>query len=618
MKGKQASVEMCLSRRLRNRRVSSLAWMILSVVPTSALSQQTAPVQTIVVTGVFEPVPLEEADRPVDAIDVRKLDLVSNSLVDILRLDPSVNLEERGPNGTQADVSIRGGTFEQTLILLNGLRMNDAQTGHHDMDLPVPLDAVSSVEILPGSGSTLYGADAMGGVVNFITQAPKATELRMRTSFGNFGVNQQSASFTTVFQNLTEQLAFSRDFSTGFMPDRDYRNLEFFSNTHLNSRLGLTNVVLAYNDRPFGANDFYGNYDSWERTGTRFGSITQALGSNNELSFAFRKHTDIFVLLRDDPQVYTNHHIADGYQAAFRRRQRLKENTRLFYGLEGYQDSILSNNLGDHTRGRLAGYLDLDIRSWKRLSFSLGAREELYKSVRGQFVPAFDAGYWINSKLKIRGDVSRSFRVPSMTDLYYHDPTTVGSPNLLPESAWNAEAGLDWNPSSRIVGELTAFDRWERNVIDYTRASANDIWQAANIQRLHFQGIEAALKTKATHTQNVDIRGTVLRGFRDQLGNLQTLYVFNYPVYSGVVSWNASLPLGLTARSRIGGLKRYGRDPYGLWDLWLARDAGRIHPFLQLTNLTNTSYQEIAGVPMPGRAIVAGVEFVLIKGGSTH
>jgi len=554
----------------------------------------------------------------VDAIDVRKLDLLSNSLADFLRLDPSVDLQERGPDGTQADVSIRGGTFEQTLVLLNGFRMNDAQTGHHDMDLPLPLDAVSAVEILPGSGSTLYGSDAMGGVVNFITQAPKATELRVRTAFGNFGVNQQSASLTTVFQKATEQVAFSRDFSTGFMPDRDYRNLEFFSNTHLTSRLGPTDVVLAYNDRPFGANDFYGNYESWERTGTRFGSFRQAVGSDNEISFAFRRHTDIFVLLRDDPQFYTNHHVLDSYQAAFRRRQRLKENTRLFYGVEGYQDSIASNNLGDHTRGRVAGYLDLDVRAWKRLSFSLGAREEFYKSVRGQFVPAFDAGYWINSELKLRGHVSRSFRVPSMTELYYHDPTTVGSPDLLPESAWSAEGGLDWKPDSRITGELTAFDRWEHNVIDYARPSSTDVWRATNIQRLHFQGVEAAVKTKVKQSQDVDLRCTVMRGFRDQLGDLQTLYVFNYPVYSGVASWQASIPHGLVARSRLGVLKRYGRDPYGLWDLWLARDAGCIHPFLQLTNLTNTSYQEIAGVPMPGRAIVAGVELVLFRGRSTQ
>src|SRR5271157_2541236 len=97
-----------LVRRLLTSRILSAGWMILLLAPTSGLAQQATQIQTVVVTGVFEPVPLEEADRPVDVIDVRKLDLVSNSLVDFLRLDSSVDLQERGPNGTQADVSIRG------------------------------------------------------------------------------------------------------------------------------------------------------------------------------------------------------------------------------------------------------------------------------------------------------------------------------------------------------------------------------------------------------------------------------------------------------------------------------------------------------------------------------
>jgi iron complex outermembrane receptor protein len=566
--------------------------------------------QTIVVVGTFEPIPLEQADRPVDVIDVRKLGLVSNSLVDFLRLDPSIDLGERGPDGTQADISIRGGTFEQTLVLLNGFRMNNAQTGHHDMDLPVPVDALSNVEILRGSGSTIYGSDAIDGVVNFITQAPEATEVKARTAVGNFGINQQSASITTVFENLTEQMAFSRDFSTGFMTDRDYRNLEFFSNTHFTSRFGPTDVVLATNDRPFGANQFYGPYDSWERTRTWFASLRQSLGTKTEASFAFRKHTDEFVLFRDDPQFYANHHWLHSYQAALRRREKLSENARLFYGVEGFQDSIVSNNLGDHTRGRVAAYVDFDERAWRRLSFSIGVREEIYRSVRGEFVPAMDAGYWINTHLKLRGGVSRSFRVPSMTDLYYSDPTTIGSSSLIPETAWSAEGGLDWNAGAKVSGEVTVFNRWDHNLIDYV-LNSSAIWQAANIPPLRFFGVETALKTKIKATQDLEIRFTAIQGFRNQLGNIQTRYTFNYPVDSGVVSWQGSLPHGFLARSRLGILYRYNRDPYALWDLYFARGGGRIHPFLQLTNVTNTSYQEIIGVQMPGRTIVGGVEFIL-------
>ena len=100
-----------------------------------------------------------------------------------------------------------------------------------------------------------------------------------------------------------------------------------------------------------------------------------------------------------------------------------------FYGAEGYSDSIHSTNLGDHTRGRAAAYAALDVRALRRFSFNLGAREEVYRSVQGQFSPSVSAGYWLNSHFKFRGNVSHAFRVPSLTDLYYHDPTSVGNPN---------------------------------------------------------------------------------------------------------------------------------------------------------------------------------------------
>ena len=149
--------------------------------------------ETVIVTGTYDPLPLEEADRPVRSIDVRSISLVSNTFADLLKLDSSLDLRQRAPNGVQGDLSIRGGSFGQTLILLDGLRLNDVQSGHHNLDIPAPLEAISSIEILKGSGSTLYGSDAVGGVVNFITRAPESSEFRLRTAVGNFGTNQQRA-----------------------------------------------------------------------------------------------------------------------------------------------------------------------------------------------------------------------------------------------------------------------------------------------------------------------------------------------------------------------------------------------------------------------------------------
>src|SRR6266849_6785280 len=522
--------------------------------------------ETVIVTGVYEPLAIDEVDRSVRVLQVKGQELLSNTWVDFLRLDPSLDVRSRAPNGIQADLSVRGGTFSQTLILVDGQRMNDAQSGHHNMDLPLPIEAISTIEVLRGSGSTMYGSDAVGGVVNIITRRPEASEFRLRTAVGNFGVNQQRGSLALVRGDMTEHLSFSRDFSTGFAPDRDYRNLSFTSLTHLVTSLGSSDVVLAYNDHPFGADQFYGPYNSWENTKTWFASIRQGLGEKTEASFSYRRHSDLFVLYRDRPQVFANHHADETYQAALRRHETLADNVRFHYGVEGYHDSIVSNNLGNHSRGRAAGYASLDIRALRRFSFSIGAREEIYRSVSGQFSPSVSGGVWLSQHLKLRGSVSRAFRVPSYTDLYYHDPANLGSPDLRPERAWSYEGALDWNASNKLRGEVVLFHRRETDGIDYFRRSLTDIWRATNIQNLHFTGLEASVSAKVSARQQVDLRYTGLHGVQDALAGAFSKYAFNYPSQSAVAAWQVSLPWGLAARTRVGAIQRLARDPYGLWD----------------------------------------------------
>ncbi len=568
-------------------------------------------VEVVVVTGYFEPIPLEEADRAIRAIDVKKLELVSNTFADFLRLDSSLDLRQRAAGGLQSDLSIRGGSFGQTLILLNGLRLNDAQSGHHNLDVPVPVESIEKVEILKGSGSTRYGSDAVGGVVNFITRTPEASELRLRTAAGNFGVNQQRGVLAFAGKAVTEQLTFSRDFSSGFQPNRDYRNLSLASNTHLLTAMGVTDITLANNDRPFGADQFYGNYNSWERTRTWFASIRQSLGEKTEASFAYRRHTDLFVLFRDRPEVFTNRHAVEGFQAALRRSDALARNVTVHYGLEGYRDSIDSNNLGHHDRARGAGYIAMDVRALKRFSFNAGLREEVYGRAQSQLSPSVSAGYWLSSAIKLRAGVSRAFRLPSYTDLYYHDPANVGSPNLRPEKAWSYEGGVDWTIRPKLKGEVTVFRRNETDGIDYVRYSAADIWRATNFQHIAFTGVEASLKRELGPGSLIELQYTGLHGARSALAGAFSKYSFNYPIHSGLVGWQGFLPGHILARARAGVVERYGRDPYGVVDLYAASTRGRIHPFLQLTNVTDTAYQEIFGVSMPGRAIVGGIEFTV-------
>lgn len=577
-------------------------------------AQEVAPRQeSLVVTGTYEPIPLEEADRNVRSLDIKSLQLTTNTFADLFKLDSSLDLRQRAGNGLQGDLSIRGGGFGQTLVLLDGMRLNDVQSGHHNLDVPVPLESLGRVEVLKGSGSTFYGSDAVGGVVNFITRPAETTQIRLRTAAGNFGVNQQRGIVSYAKGPFAQQLSFSRDFSSGFMPNRDYRNLSLASITRLSSSLGHTDITLSNNDRPFGAEQFYGNYNSWERTRTWFASVRQSLGSKTVASLAFRRHTDLFVLYRDRPGAFTNRHAVESLQASLRRREDFGQNIKLHYGIEGYRDTIDSNNLGIHDRARGAGYAALDVRALKRFSFSLGTRDEVWGSGNHEISPSVSAGVWLWPTLKLRGSASRAFRLPTYTDLYYHDPANLGSPGLRPERAWSYEAGATWNPNGKLRVEGTVFQRRERDGIDYVKPSAADIWRAANFQRIHFTGFEGVVGLRVLQTQEVEVSYTALRGAQDTLEGLLSKYLFNYPVHQGVVSWQAAFSKGLLVRSRLGALQRFNREPYAVWDIYGASGRGRIRPFIQLTNMTATRYEEIPGVVMPPRAFVCGLELLVSK-----
>jgi iron complex outermembrane recepter protein len=571
--------------------------------------------ETVVVTGTFEPIPLEETDR---AVRVVPLDaarrLLAPSLADLLRLDPSLDLRSRAPGGVQADLSIRGGSFGQTLVMLDGLRLNDPQSGHHNLNIPVPLEAVGRMELLKGAGSAYYGSDAVGGAVNVITREPEGTELRLRAGLGNFGGNSQAGTAGVVWGAASQQLFFSRDFSSGFMENRDYRNMSLASITRARTSLGNGRVVLGHTDRPFGADQFYGNFNSWERTRAWFAGARQEFGIRTDASFAYRRHTDLFVLYRDRPWVYTNRHASESWQAAVRRREPLARNVSLAWGGEAYRDAIQSSNLGRHRRHRGAGYAALEARALRRFSLVAAAREEFFAG-GNRFSPTASMGFWATRHLKLRASASSAFRMPSYTDLYYHDPANQGSPDLRPEKAWSYDGGLDVHAAGgRVRGEFTVFHRRERDGIDYIRLSPTDVWRAANYQRIHFTGVETALAVRLRRSQSLDFRYTGLRGSRDFRAGVQSKYVFNYPLHNGSAMWEGWLPGGLLGRARVSVLERRGRDPYAVWDASLVRARSRVRPYLQLTNIGGAGYQEVLGVRMPGRGIAGGVELVLAGG----
>lgn len=587
----------------------------------SAATGQPAPIapqtETMVVLGSAAPVPLAESPRSVEVLPLKGLRLAAESPQDFLRKDSSVFLEERGAGGGQADIVLRGGSFEQTLVLLNGFRINDAQAAHHNLDLPLPLEAIDSIQVLEGAGSTLHGVDALSGVVDFLSAAPDHASALVRIAEGSFESNEESIVAGGVHKRMSGRVTAERNFSTGFMTDRDYRNEDASAEGWLGSRIGVTDLLLASSDRAFGANQFYGPYNSWERTKGWFAGLRQELGSRTVAAFAYRRHTDDFVLLRTAPAAYTNNHIDGSWQASLRHTVPVTGSSVVLMGLEADGDSIDSHNfsegvttdaLGVHARNRGAGYVDFDLRpAAARWNLSAGGREEIF-SGGGQavFSPQLSGSLRLASMLKLRASGGYGFRIPTYTDLYYSDPTTIGNPGLKPESAWSGEGGADWSPSSRVSLSATGFYSRQHDTIDYVRASAAQKWQAVNLNGLSFKGVEARFDWAVSHTQSVRIAWTALEGAQGALHGLQSEYVFNYPVHNVHADWRIAAGRIFTVDNSVELVQRYQQTVYPVWNAAFTHDSGRLRPYLRLSNLANTGYQEVVGVNMPARTITGG------------
>jgi iron complex outermembrane receptor protein len=577
------------------------------------LSLRTRIETPIVVTGTTEPRELAEIDRSMSVLPVEEPEIPAWSFADVLKQDSSVDIRARSPDGTQADLSIRGSSFDQVLVLVNGVRMNDAQTGHHSLDLPLPFESVQQVEVLHGSGATLYGSDAVGGTINFITRKPEAAELRLMGGVGEFGWNRYSATSGFRLGRWSQQTSVARDFSTGFRPGRDFRNIAVNSESFLDHSFGSTTLMLGYNDRPFGANGFYCACDSWEDTGTKFFSASQTIGRNPDglqqrFNFAFRRHNDHFVLFRYQPEVSQNRHQVDTYQANYALNGAFNDRARWTGGVSFLSEGIDSNVAGQRRRERAAAFFVLNLRPTERLSLSLGVREEVWRKWRGEISPSVSAGYWLGSGFKIRGQVGHAFRMPTYTDLYHRDPFNVGNPGLVPETAWNYEGGMDWYSGGGTRVSATWFERREDGTIDWVRDPGSTIFQSRNFQELQFHGGEFEVRQRLQSEAEVGLNFTVIRASRLLPEDAVSRYVFTFPRQQLSALYHGPIGRGFYLKMRLGVFTREWQQTKAIWDASLIYGAGRWRPFLQATNLLNSYHEAFQGLPEPGRWIRGGVQ----------
>ena len=567
--------------------------------------------QTIVVTAAATPIELGHATRTLTVITREQMAaLPVSSIADVLRLVSSVDVRARGDRGVQTDFAIRGANFGQMLVLVDGVRLNDAQSGHHNGDIPVPLDAVERIEVLYGPGSSLFGADAFGGTVNVITRRrADASAVMQGGSFG-FASARGEAGFERGAVREVAAMSFER--SSGFIYDREFDTVVAHSRTSFGTQAGLS---VAFLRKAFGANNFYGgNAPSREWTNQtlvaadrRFGD---AAGWSLGVNGSYRTHGDRFIFNRERPELSDNRHRTHTLLGSVTASRRVGDSASISAGIEGGQDWIRSSNLGDHeiSRGSVYGEWRQEVARGAHVDATL--RVDRYSEFGTSWSPSIGAGWSPTDVVRLRASVGRAYRVPTFTERYYSDPANLARPEVGPEFAWAGEAGADVFVGSGWLLQATLFSRADRDVIDWLRPTVADRWRTFNIRDVTTVGVEMGVRKTFPEGGFVQAHYTALDVDAADVTQLSK-YVLDYAPRSFTAAALLPLPARLSVAPRLEYRRRArpaGTSDYLLLDARVSRRLSRaLELFVEGTNLFDVTYEEIAGVRMPGTAMVVAL-----------
>jgi iron complex outermembrane recepter protein len=568
--------------------------------------------QTVVVTAAARPVELGSVSRLMTILTREQIArLPVESVADVLRLASSVDVRMRGVRGVQTDFAIRGANFGQMLVLVDGVRLNDAQSGHHNGDIPVPLDAVERIEVLYGPGSSLFGADAFGGTINVITRRT-VEQPSVMVQGGSFGLAAGRGQVGFERGTVRESLAVSADRSSGFMYDRDFKTTILRSRTSIGDASSLS---VSYLWKEFGANNFYGgNAPSREWTNQtlvtadhRFGDIG---GWSTSASGSYRTHGDRFVFNQLQPQLSDNRHRTHAVLGAFSGSRRVGNLGTLTAGVEGGGDWIRSTNLGDHSTSRVSGFGEWRQEIGRRTQIDGTLRVDHHDEFGTSWNPSAGIGWWPLSNLRLRASAGRAFRVPTFTERYYSDPANLAREDVGPETAWAGEGGADLLMARGWIAQATFFARADEDVIDWLRPTTADRWQTYNIRDVDTRGLELALRKTFAGGAMILAEYTALDVNAAEVNQLSK-YVLDYAPHSVVAAASIPLPGQFSAAPRVEYRRRSrsaGTFDYVLIDARIGRRFGQhFELFVDGTNLLDKSYEEIAGVAMPGAAMAVSL-----------
>ncbi len=589
------------------------------------------------VVGTRVPAALPGQLRPVGVVAADDLDeLPAGSISDALAAAPGVVTGQRRTFGVQSDLSIRGSSFEQVQVLLDGNDMSDPQTGHHLLDLPLALQDIERLEVLPGHGSALYGSGAFGGTLNVVTRQPgDRTGGEVAVSGGGQGTRGARGAADVRLDEATGLRLSGSAFGTdgydvptaGGGKQWAGNDAEVYTATGRlvrNTDGGQWDAFAGYAAREFGALDFYAPYPSRERTRTFFAALKRNWSASRRLTLEprlhFRRHTDRFILLKDDPEAFTNDHVTRRAAGELRGIVDLGRGHAAAWSLEGAYEDIDSRGLragawgealGFHVRRRMSLAVEVD-RNRGPVRWQLGGRIDGRDAYAPRTTGTAALAWDPTRAWTVRGSMGGVFRVPTFTELYYVSPANVGNPGLKPEHGWTWDTGLGWHAGA-MAARATYFERYEDDLIEWARPAnaADNPWQVMNIATGKTRGTELRLDWTAPRGHSLGLSWSWLDKTTALPAGFMGKYTLLAPRQVLAARGNLVLPagfgLGLTSRyiERTGGPAEF--NTAFVLDGKLTWTRGDWFAHLTGTNLLDRSYQEVPGVYMSGPLAVVEV-----------
>lgn len=585
------------------------------------------------------------------------------SVNDLLKYAAGVDVRQKGPLGALTDVSIRGGHSEQIAVLLNGINICDAQTGHNTFDFPVDLSEIERIEVLEGPSGRVYGTSSLLGAINIVTKTPPTTSLTAHAAGGSYGYFDAGARANLANGKWNNQLSTSFLRSDGYLRNTngglnaDYKTTKAFYQGNYSDALIAVRWHAGMSLKDFGANNFYSSkYDNqFEHTFKTYTAIqaeTKQGAIHLRPSVYWNRSKDRFELFREAPDKYPfNYHRTDVFgvnlNAYF---DWLWGRTAL--GAELRHEAIVSTNLGEkldtpiaisgtnqsYAHGLNRTNLQFIIEHnviLNRFTLSAGfiAVKNSQANMSMRLYPGVDASYRIGSDWKVYASYNSSLRMPSFTELFYSVGGHKADKHLRPEELSAIEGGVKYD-SRYAVGKASLFYNRYRNLIDWISDGTLDdtgaiLWKSVNFGRINALGVQATLDLNllnifpSQHTlKKVELGYTYLNQSAQEQPGIVSKYALEYLRHKFVAGvqinlWR-QLDLGLNYRfqQRMGSYidkenAKHDYAGYGVLDARLSWNAPRWSLYVAGNNLLNKRYVDYGNVPQPGIWVMSGISVTI-------